>query len=230
MSNVRKIRVKSKQGSDINQVNIDLVNAIKKIENFARKYHVLASDSTQDYNNGQQTKKRIIQTTLMRVVMVVFITKYIFSFFSKNRLILALINDETNVIGNSRLFPFTAVFGPGTVLLMEVYIQYLEMRKKFIIYEFLGMLKTDSMQLRLNRVNRRKFGRRMNQVIKLFINVYFNFGAIIERTAFIFILCLDYYHNMEDFSLVFLSIWILLCMIACVNFKSVELLLEQFGL
>ena len=204
---------------EFKQDNIYLVKAINKIENFGTRYNLITSDSIQDYMNGKRNTNKIIIVTLMRIAMALCIIKYLLSFFTKNRMIMALINDETHLVGNPRLVSLMLSMLIGCIQLVGLCLQHMIITNSFYALDFMQMLKVFSRSNRFYMRNHRKFGRRINLVVSVLIDGYYVL-VIGSSLTFILALCLSYNESNGEYYLPCLFFWCFVTVLAHVYFQS----------
>ena len=210
--------LKRMQKDAINDNN-DLVKAVKEMEKFARSFHLMTSDSINDYMIGKRNNRKVILATLMRIALGLYIIKYVISFFTKNRMIMALINDETNLVGNPRLVSLMLSLWMGTAQLGGMYLQYIDMSHEFFYWDFMQMLKVSSGSIRIKMRNRAKYGRRILRMVNFLLKGYFLLAVISSSLAFILALFISYYKS-RDYNLTCFIFWSVITLVAQINAQS----------
>ena len=219
MAKKLNIRIKRFQ-KEFHRDNVDLVKAINKIENFLSKYYLITSDSFMHYRNGKRNKNKVILAIIMRIAMALSIIKYFLSFITKNRMIMALINDETNLVGNPRLVSLMLSLFIGEILLGGIYLQYTDMSNTCFPFDFLQMLKVYSRSNKFNMRNQRKFGRRIYLVVNILFKGFYVL-AIVSSLTILLALCLAYYKSKQEYYLPCLLFWSLVTIISQIQFQSI---------
>ena len=222
MSTKLKTRLK-RVHNKIDHDNMELVNAINLIEWIATTYYVLASNSIRDYMKGNQRRDRIIAATLMRIVTAICLVKYTIAFFSKNKLIMAMINDETKIIGNPRLISLMCTMCWVTLSTSGISTLYLDMSKTFFDLEFMQLLKYQSTRVKLNWANRIEYGKRMNKLVNYLYRIYF-YGAVPWLSiTFTTALFLSYLKSNGEYYFISLILWIIIIIITLVHAFSMTI-------
>ena len=222
MSTKLKTRLK-RVHNKIDHDNMELVNAINLIEWIATTYYVLASNSIRDYLKGNQRRDRLIVASIMRIVMAMCLLKYMIAFFSKNKLVMAMINDETKIVGNSRPISLMCTLCWVSLLIEGIYIFYLDMSKTFFDLEFMQLLRYQSARVKLNWANRIKYGRRMNKLVNYLYRIHFYAAVPWVSLTFIAALFLSYLKSNGEYYFVSLIFWIIVIMITLVHAFSMSI-------
>ena len=111
--------------------NSDESIAINKIEKFCKRYLILSSNSFEDYINGKQTKVRIFWAIFARIVLALFMIKFLLVVISKNKIIKIITSDQSHLMGNGRLISTMASTCAAQVLLLSLYLLYKEHNHSF---------------------------------------------------------------------------------------------------
>ena len=197
--------------------------AIKKIEKFCKRYLILSSNSFEDYINGNQRISKILLTLFSRLILAVFMLKFLLIVISSDNLIKIITNDQSYLMGKPQLISTMLSICAFTVFIFGIHIQYEELNHSFVLIDFMHSLKAlfITSVFKLNSNNRRKFGLRLNIFTEFFVMTFHRLAVILVSLVLITFLFLAYLEPKSGYYLALVIFWSVITILWAIYFYAI---------
>ena len=197
--------------------------AINKIEKFCKRYLILSSNSFEDYINGKQRIYRIVLTLFSRIILALFMLKFLLIVISSDNLIKVITNDQSYLMGKPRLVSAMCVTCAFTVFILGIHLQYEELNKSLVILDLMHSLKAlfQTFVFKLNFNNRRKFGLRLNLFTEFFVTTFHRLAVFLVSLMLITFIILAYLEPNSGYYLILAIFWSVITLFWAISFYGI---------
>ena len=200
--------------------NIDESNSIIKVDKICKRYMILSSDGFANYINGDQRIAPNMLTIFSRTVLTLYLLRFFAIFISDNQLIKYITCDFNYMIGNTRLISVMMTVCITTVLLVASHLQYQEIKYNSQLFKFLHLLKTKSLDIKLNARNERKFALRVNLITEYMLIFFHKIITLFVGLAFTSCLLFAYCDYNNGYLLIIVIFWVIISILWSMFFYS----------
>ena len=188
--------------------NIDDEIAIKRLETFLRRHHILVSNNFDEYMNGTKSDKQtIFRVSSMKVCLLIVGLRFAVSAFSRSKIVSALLCDANYLLANQLFLSMAMSICALVILFIGSRIQIHELNHRFPVSELLYQVKHKRLPLNLNEYHYRRFILYANLMTKYLLNSVFWSLVFISNVVLLGSAVFAYFEPNSGFSIIGITFW-----------------------
>ena len=188
--------------------NIDDEIAIKRLETFLRRHHILVSKTFDEYMNGTKIRRQtIFNVSSMKVCLLIVGLRFAVSAFNRSQTVRALLCDANYLLGNQMLISLMMSISAFVILFIGSRIQIHELEHRFPVSELLYQVKHKRLPLNLNELHYRRFILYANLMTKYLLNSVFWSLVFFTNMCLLGPAIFAYFDPNSGFSIIGITVW-----------------------